>query len=309
MAIESDERLLPVAPASCDCTAPGRARMADPARQSALDYLALVGYCGVPNTPACGDICACEVLQAEGDDLRDCQSSATPRAETTGWCYLAPYEGVGTVQAFDSCMGDGLRRLKFLGDARPQEELLVLGCYTTIAHPVPQVAEAAPIGASCVPEDERHVDFAGYSESEANVITGVPGCDSGICLVNHFRGRVTCPYGQTETDLETVPGCFLPGSEIAVTVPVQPQFPDRLAVDAVLCSCRCAGPGSGPFCDCPSDMECASIIEDVGVSDPGLDPDLGSYCIPRGTAWTGTASLDGTRCTASEQNCGDPRPY
>src|SRR5579859_7285293 len=55
---------------------------------------------------------------------------------------------------------------------------------------------AAPLGAPCVPDEELDPSFPGFPENEISFESRDPQCASRICLVNHFRGRVTCPYGQ-----------------------------------------------------------------------------------------------------------------
>ncbi|NUQ75973.1 MAG: hypothetical protein HUU21_20730 [Polyangiaceae bacterium] len=53
------------------------------------------------------------------------------------------------------------------------------------------------VGAPCVPYSEMNPEFSGYKVTEESILTGMPACgSSGVCLVNHFQGRVTCPLGQ-----------------------------------------------------------------------------------------------------------------
>lgn len=155
------------------------------------------------------------------------------------------------------------------------------------------------VGKPCVTADESDPTFSGFASSEVSVETGARDCGGGVCLVNHFRGRVSCPYGQSESDPETA--CLLPGTSTPVSVPVEPQDSRRSGDLAVTCSCRCAGPGPGPFCDCPSGTECTPVVENVGL--PGSDELSGSYCIHQGARFTG---LEGPECSASIQNCGPP---
>src|SRR5512147_3145065 len=53
------------------------------------------------------------------------------------------------------------------------------------------------VGDPCIPEDEYYPGFAGYGVEEVNVEAMSFQCETRLCLVNHFQGRVTCPYGQT----------------------------------------------------------------------------------------------------------------
>jgi hypothetical protein len=139
-----------------------------------------------------------------------------------------------------------------------------------------------------------------------SVYTESPSCDSGVCLVNHFMGRASCPYGQTDQELGSG-ACRLPGSDAPVSVVVQPQFVERQAAKAVTCSCRCAGPGAGPFCDCPSGTECRPLIDDIGHEES--EAWAGSYCIPQGSEYDPTEPPNPATCMVDAQSCGDAHPY
>lgn len=52
------------------------------------------------------------------------------------------------------------------------------------------------IGDPCIPEAEYAPDFLGFDQEEVNVESKSFQCETRLCLVNHFRGRVSCPYGQ-----------------------------------------------------------------------------------------------------------------
>ncbi|MEZ4440296.1 MAG: hypothetical protein R3B72_14460 [Polyangiaceae bacterium] len=56
--------------------------------------------------------------------------------------------------------------------------------------------ESGGVGDPCVPEDEYKDSFAGFNLSEENIESRSFQCQTRICLVNHFQGRVTCPNGQ-----------------------------------------------------------------------------------------------------------------
>jgi hypothetical protein len=166
-----------------------------------------------------------------------------------------------------------------------------------------QAVEAASTGSPCIPGDESW-QSTGYNASEVVIEDRFEGCLSGVCLVNHFQGRVSCPYGQTSEQARTAPACFLPNSTEPVTVPVLPQLTGRRADVTVTCSCRCAGAGSGPFCDCPAGMECVEILRPSGLD--RLNAYEGSYCIVAGTAYD--PLIVTPACDPTLQNCGDPRP-
>lgn len=161
-------------------------------------------------------------------------------------------------------------------------------------------ANSKNVGKACITADESNPTFAGFAESEVSVEASGRDCGAGVCLVNHFKGRVSCPYGQSDLELED-PRCLLPGTSDPVLVPVPPQDSVRTAALAVTCSCRCAGPGAGPFCSCPIGAECAPVVENLGL--PGSEEVAGSYCIPEGARFTGR---EGPECSAVIQNCGPP---
>jgi hypothetical protein len=158
------------------------------------------------------------------------------------------------------------------------------------------------LGARCVPSEELRPDFSSFGSAEISLDYSSSSCSSGICLANHFQGRVSCPYGQDAGG----EGCFIPGSNGTrpVTVPVEPQLQDRQANIASICSCRCAGPDTGPYCDCPDTMECVDVMPNLGFGSSNL---RGSYCIPKGTAYNAGMSL--ATCDRASLSCGDPTPY
>lgn len=58
--------------------------------------------------------------------------------------------------------------------------------------------QSGGVGDPCTPEDEYQQSFSGFSPSEVNIESRSFQCETRVCLVNHFRGRVTCPLGQDE---------------------------------------------------------------------------------------------------------------
>jgi hypothetical protein len=161
-----------------------------------------------------------------------------------------------------------------------------------------------PIGAPCQPLAEWIPDFAGFGTGEVHVEDRHPGCASGVCLVNRFQGRVSCPYGQAAPDdpnqLDSPP-CLLPDGRARVSHEVAPQLVNRRAEDAATCSCRCESlDGTGPVCPCPIGFECVRVIPF------NLDPEdrniTGSYCIRPGTAYDPNMSRE--TCDWETQSCG-----
>lgn len=173
------------------------------------------------------------------------------------------------------------------------------------------------VGDPCVPEDEYTATFSGFGATEANVESRSFQCETRVCIANHFRGRVTCPYGQT-SDYVTAnasnaanvagtpdPGlCYVPGSNAqAVSVAVDPQLVDRQAEDTVYCSCRCDGPDkSAHYCTCPEGFSCTPLLPDLGFHQEQL---VGSYCLKDATQYA--PATQGASCSSTAGNCPSDR--
>jgi hypothetical protein len=196
---------------------------------------------------------------------------------------------------------------------------LFLGALAALAS---SACQSGGVGDPCIPEDEYLTTFGGFSETEiADVESKSFQCQTRVCLVANFRGRVSCPYGQGNTqtgDLSNANGdqaCYLPGSRTGdtsaqVTVPISPQLSRRGADKAVYCSCRCAGSDSSAhYCDCPSGFVCQNILP-PGIQ-PGSQQLAGSYCIKDGTQVTDPNVLQtqaGPPCSYTQKNCGAAHP-
>jgi hypothetical protein len=197
---------------------------------------------------------------------------------------------------------------------------------------------ASGVGDPCVPEEEYDPSFTGFDPKEVNVESRSFQCQTRLCLVNHFQGRVTCPYGQSpagmppsgvtscETDGQGMSGCCIPGVGAPVTgqvngMPVNPnpqtglarvpaQCLDRTAADAVYCSCRCANingqtnDGSN-YCTCPSGFDCKQLVSSIGAGNEGL---TGAYCVKSGTEYDAVSSCTSGNCDSTLMNCGQPYP-
>lgn len=61
---------------------------------------------------------------------------------------------------------------------------------------VPIACQSGGVGDPCTPEDEYNTQFPGFKVAEENIESRSFQCATRICLVNHFQGRVSCPYGQ-----------------------------------------------------------------------------------------------------------------
>lgn len=181
--------------------------------------------------------------------------------------------------------------------------------------------ESGGVGDPCTPEDEYQRGFSGYAASEVNIESRSFQCETRLCLVNHFQGRVSCPYGQTKKELDTARQleedgrgseidetafCHIPGTSDRghrVDVEVKPQLVKRKAADSVYCSCRCNGPDpNGRYCECPSGYTCSELLKDIG--DKFGEKELaGSYCVKSGTEYDENGAS--RTCDRSKMECGN----
>ncbi len=182
--------------------------------------------------------------------------------------------------------------------------------------------ESGGVGDPCTPEDEYQQGFNGYGITEVNIESKSFQCETRVCIVNHFQGRVSCPYGQKDTDIGMYPAthdrrCRIPGTSgehcidadqntvdcatpasqniDEINVPVDPQRVSRNAQDTVYCSCRCKGPDpNARYCECPSGYECTELVRELGL--PGKSQLGGSYCTKAGTVYSPTDSVSPETC-------------
>lgn len=193
------------------------------------------------------------------------------------------------------------------------------------------------VGDPCVPEDEYQQTFNGFQVTEVNVESRSFQCETRLCLVNHFQGRVSCSPGQTATEAQPYlldedgrpagdnpswkPVCSIPGTAVNTTtrtskdninVEVPPQLLNRQTDQAVYCSCRCDGDDpKARYCECPEGFQCTHLVDDLKVSEGSGAQLPGSYCIRSGTDYNPVEHFKGgAGCkpgTSSDTNCGcDP---
>lgn len=178
--------------------------------------------------------------------------------------------------------------------------------------------QSGGVGDPCTPEDEYLETFSGFSATEVNLESRSFQCETRVCLVNHFRGRVSCPLGQDTARAQagqaagttTDPlACRIPGSNDAVNVAVQPQCTQRTADLAVYCSCRCAGPGGakddgGQYCDCPDGYGCEEFEDfNVGQFVGGRLQLRGSYCVKNNTRYVEGQCAQGQDVSQADAPC------
>jgi hypothetical protein len=208
-----------------------------------------------------------------------------------------------------------------------------LAAFVAITAVSAQGCKASGVGDPCIPEKEFDPSFTGFDPGEVNVESKSFQCLTRLCLVNHFRGRVTCPYGQNKdaTGLPTIDGasggsfgsqdsfqqtigpCLIPGgtdpTKDGITgkdtngnyvdptneATVPPQCLDREAVNTVYCSCRCAN-ADGKTDDGANYCTCPDGFAcNQLVAPVGLgDVGLtGAYCIKKNTTYDPSSSCLG----------------
>jgi hypothetical protein len=182
-----------------------------------------------------------------------------------------------------------------------------------------QGCRSAGVGDPCTPDAEYDETFSGFSIREVNVESKSFQCQTRLCLVNHFRGRVSCPKGQSRDGNGPSggadDGCKVPGTTtpiVGATVDgkpgsassdpkklkcVQSQCSKRVPDKAVYCSCRCANVNGktddgANYCTCPDGFACEQLVSSTGRGNEGL---TGGYCIKNGTKYD-----------ANDDPCGDP---
>jgi hypothetical protein len=188
---------------------------------------------------------------------------------------------------------------------------------------------ASGVGDPCIPDIEFDPTFSGFSLKEVSAESKSFQCQTRICLVNHFRGRVSCKGGQDRAGAPA-PGakdsCKIPGTDRLITgAIVDPKDPNSASSDskklkcvqgqcskrtpdkAVYCSCRCANVNGktddgGNYCSCPDGFACEQLVSSTGLGNEGL---TGAYCIKAGTKYNENADPCGDPVANSITTCPD----
>jgi hypothetical protein len=175
--------------------------------------------------------------------------------------------------------------------------------------------QSGGVGDPCTPEDEFQQFFSGYAYTEVNIESKSFQCETRLCLVNHFQGRVSCPYGQSPTQVTDPAGpneyqkCHIPGTTGAdnrIQVQVDHQLTTRRPSDAVYCSCRCDGPDpNARYCKCPTGFQCAALLSPnnrLGAAELS-----GSYCVKNGTEFVSGVTIVSQVCQPTQDSASAPK--
>ncbi len=233
--------------------------------------------------PPPGALCLLPQLPAANQTSGSCSMSSA-----AGWCYLT-----------GAAAGHCAQTIAVSPTAVPQGAVALLGCGQTAASSSPSATSAASVGIACIPSEERSSAFSGFNLLQVTLDEGNSACGSDVCLVNHFQGLTSCPYGQDSTGAAP-PGaqpCALPDGGAAVHPEggagqyVAPWCPDRQPSSAVYCSCRCENAlgktdDGASYCSCPMGYTCSQVVPAV---EPG-DPRSGGYCVRTGTQYSSSTA-------------------
>src|SRR5580658_2875002 len=126
------------------------------------------------------------------------------------------------------------------------------------------------VGDPCIPEEEYDPCFQGFSINVVSAETKSFQCLTRVCLVNHFQGRVSCPYGQNAgTANLTGP----PNNCAAGTLPGGPPFTSYYGSSTTTTSgdsgttafSQCAIPGGATVLGTSNSLDISTSIIDVQV--------------------------------------------
>jgi len=175
------------------------------------------------------------------------------------------------------------------------------------------------VGDPCTPEQEFSVTSGAANPDDLTIDVNSVQCETRVCLSHYFKGRVTCPYGNANTQKQTgdclqlgdhrnvyrIGGtadgakcCPVPGTTTPIQFAVPPQCSGRPVTDSVYCSCRCDIPDPGTIagitpaeaneldkskvqlCECPSGYKCKPLCDQThGNCSIVPKGKWGSYCV------------------------------
>lgn len=157
------------------------------------------------------------------------------------------------------------------------------------------------VGDPCIPNLEYSANEPGAVETGAQIEDRSFQCETRVCLINHFRGRVSCPFGNTKGNPAINEDCYVPGTNVVVSAKVEPQCLDRK--DNVYCSCRCAGEDTAAkYCECPAGFVCDSV---TSTFDPAIMRPGDKYCVREGNNYTqDSLACQDKPCDGVNEKCG-----
>jgi len=121
---------------------------------------------------------------------------------------------------------------------------------------LPASCETGGIGDPCTPEDEFQTNFSGFKVTQENIESRSFQCESRLCLVNHFQGRVSCPLGQPPKEVCTGTDgtCTNPDEKCVLAGEFAAECTkETAATDCAKYAGTCNAAG---YCDCSSNDQC-----------------------------------------------------
>lgn len=116
---------------------------------------------------------------------------------------------------------------------------------------LPTACSSAGVGDPCIPEDEYKPGFAGFTVSEEFIESRSFQCETRVCLVNYFQGRVSCPLGQALPTACT-PDAGCDEGECVESVTLAPECTSNEQCQQFAGICNTASADS-PYCECNPD--------------------------------------------------------
>jgi hypothetical protein len=186
-----------------------------------------------------------------------------------------------------------------------------------------QGCKQSGVGDPCIPELEYDPNFNAFTLGDVYLESKSFQCQTRLCLVNHFRGRLTCPYGQNmaggppaggdkvcalpnqNCDPATKSGCIV-GRNGNAEVPA--QCSNHRADKSVYCSCRCANElnktdDGANYCSCPDGYACKQLVAPTKLGNEGL---TGAYCVKADDTFDPLTS-GCEPCDPALANCNPPK--
>ena len=159
------------------------------------------------------------------------------------------------------------------------------------------------VGDPCIPEAEYDTCFAGFSVTEVNTESRSFQCQTRLCLVNHFQGRVSCPYGQTMSGtgpVQCADGTMPIGGGQAT--PCTSANPSPLTITAPPFCSGAPGAKAPPTCTIPGGAALGSAV----ASEYAIQVNVPPQETPRQTA---NAVYCSCRCENAQGNTNDGDVY
>ena len=207
--------------------------------------------------------------------------------------------------------------------------LAVITAATVVTVISAQGCKQTGVGDPWIPELEYDKRFNAFTLGDVYLESKSFQCQTRLCLVNHFRGRLTCPYGQNSMGGAPAGAgapCNLPGGNCAAdpsqcvkgtsidaagnpnpngSAEVPSQCANHRSDIAVYCSCRCANDAGkqndgANYCNCPEGYKCSQLVTRTGLGNEGL---TGAYCV-KATDTFDPSSSGCEPCEAGQANCG-----